>query len=108
MSIFDSIINSVSSLGDSLDGFDWIGAAGTALKGSGKSSDDSMSNSYSMLALSKKLYQNTDMPYSTNGMKASKSQPLASVDPDEIQNAWLRRLGRYSQITNDANVGMKR
>lgn len=98
MSIFDSIINDVSSLGDSLGDLDFsnVGrAALSAMNSNKQSSGDSSAAAYNMLS---RLETKTQQPYSVGGMRASKSDPVASVDPKQLEAEWLRRLDRYTSI----------
>lgn len=109
MSIFDSIINDVSSLGDSLGGLSFSDIAGAGLKAaSSKKGDDAatvaetnMLTLESMDRKSKSGIQTFGQPYGVTGFKASKTEPVGSVDPEVINQAWLRRLDRYRQIAGE-------
>lgn len=105
MSIFDSIMGSIDSLDDSLSSLDLsdvASAAGKTLTSGSSTAKNSSVNTYDMLErmdrLSKNNISNLGQSYSVQNMKATRSDPLASVDPETINQQWLQRLNRYSSI----------
>lgn len=103
MSIFDSIVGSLSSFGDAI----------------AQNAPQSLSAAYSKsgeTAAAKAYYQensqagresrilnmlrmgDTSQPYPSYSFRAGQSQPAPTANPDEINQQWLQRLSRYSQM----------
>lgn len=103
-------MGNISSFGDSLGNLDFSSVAGTALKavsGAKNGSVNQGASSFDMLERmdrnSKNNIQNLGQPYYAQNMRATKGEPTASVDPEAINQQWLARLHRYSQINTDTS-----
>lgn len=91
MSIFDSVMGVIQPFSTAV-------SAITAVTGMGKpkSADFSVDSASSMMrSISAGQMSN---PYSLD-FKASKSKPAEQVDAEAINQAWLRRLQRYTEIS---------
>lgn len=100
MSIFDSVMGNMSSFSDAASTI--FDAAGLG-KPSKASTSDSLSSSNRMFDALRAGQMS--LPYSQGSeFKAAKTKAAEQVDPESINQAWLRRLSRYSEIAQETGV----
>lgn len=103
MSIFDSIVGSLSSFGDALstdfnlkNGLKSTSYGNQIANASGEQGTNALYRS--MLLESRLSMGRTEQPYPAYSFRAGQSQPAPTANPDEINQQWLQRLSRYSQM----------
>lgn len=96
-SIFAPVIGSMTSFGDALSGL--LGNTTAKQSDAGSSAVNQYYQEARSLQLENRLQMNrTNSPYGPQSFQAGKGQMAPSVDMEGIQNQWLQRLNRYSNM----------